>query len=566
MKVLSYGKSFFIGDTPIKLYAGPHDVRILGGHAEFSPKYDFLHDPVHDSIEDILDKRLGGWMPDLILCWFPEDYPPPIGIEDSPVPTLATASDWNLHYPKLVTNLARYDAVLSDRTGADILKTNWLHPTHPFPLYSPCTPHHHPYPEEKDIDVVFVGGFNHFVRPERAHFLERLARLSNQYRIVIATGHEGERYGRLLSRARIVFNHGVRGEANLRLFETLACGSLAFIEEGNQGATRWFEDGRDLVMFNADNFEEKIHYYLAHPDEADAIAARGLARAPEFAGENRLTELIEYGAAHLSSGRRFHELSPVEQDFQTLLMLRFSSLRACQAREKDLMQRLVQEHPDDPRAWAGMGFYIINPLLAIGNTDTRKGVAMRAFTQASELAPDSAPRALSAAWTCQWYEMAEEETRYLYTALDASGLDGAEEIAGDYIGAFWLRWRMALAKKKATLSMLHAQAHVRLATLEGQQGKHAEAESHVVQAAELDPLNYDGTRTMAEAQWASGRRDEAIHTLQCNMTRNPFTLDYRIRLCEMLLHAGRVEQSDRLTAETQRLFKACSLGPDYTEQ
>ena len=564
MNVLSYGKPFFVGQTPLDLYGGPHEVRSLGGHPELPGDCDYMHDAAHDSMADILE-RMQPWRPDLMLCWFPEDFPPPIGIEDAPVPTLATASDWNLHYAKLATNLARYDVVLSDVPGVDILDSEWVSPEHPFPLYSPCTSIHHPYPVEKELDVVFVGGFNHFVRPERAHFLERLAKLSDRYRIVIATGYEGEAYGRMLSSARIVFNHGVRGEVNLRVFETLACGSVAFLEEGNAGAARWFENGRDIVLYNAGNFEERLAYCLEHPEETEAIAARGGARAAEFAGENRLTELIDYAAAHPSSGRRFRELPSLEQDYQTLAMLQFSFLAACQAREKRLMRRLVVEHPEDPRAWTAMGTYMMNPHLKVNDEFRQAELFVKAFLKALELDPASAPRAINAAWACRLCRFEDEEVRCLEAALDAYSLDGASAVVGDYSCRFWLRWRMALAKKTASLAMLHAEAHLRLAAVDGRHGRHSAAEAHVAQAAELDPDNLNGVELLAEAKWATGRQTEAAQTLLRYLPQHPFKLNYRTRLCEMLLRLGRVEESDVLTKETERVFKSCVVGPDAPE-
>ena len=561
MNVLSYGKPFFIGYAPLELYRGPHDVRTLGGHPERPYEFDYVFDPARDSITDILG-RMHDWRPDLIICWIPEDYPPPMSIEDAPVPTVATVSDWNLHYRKLEKNLARYDVVLCDTPGVEVLRSEWVQPEPFFPLYSIDSRHHHPYPGEKDLDVVFVGGFNHLVRPERAHFLERLAKMPAHYRICIATGYKDEAYGRLLSRARIVFNHGVRGEINCRVLETMACGSLAVLEEANAGARRWFEDGRDIVLFNGDNFEERIQYYLEHPDKGETIAARGHARAHEFAGENRLDELIEFAAGHRGSGRRFHELPPLEQDYETLAMLGYSFLSGCRAREKRLVERLLEEHPDDPRAWTALGICLFNSHLNTPDENQRAALRLRAFCEAHRLDPHSAPRALSAAYIYRLHRMEQEETDCLGGVLDGGTLDGAGDVIGDYSCRFWLRWRLAYAKKTACIEMLQAEAHLRLAAIEARHGRHASAEAHIVNAADLDPDNLNGVAILAEAQWATGRQEEAVETFEANLPDHPFRPEYRLRLCEMLEALGRLEEAKTLAGETDLILSRCEIGPD----
>jgi hypothetical protein len=161
MNVLTHGTPFFCSYAPIELYEGPHDIRTVGNFAGAQYRYDPLTETAHDVVGRIRRE----WAPDLLLCWMPEIHPPPPGIEESPIPTVALVSDWNVFYPILNINLSRYDVVLCDTPGTVALESDQVSPTHLFPLYSQITPIHRPYGQPKDIDVVFVGNLNHASHP-----------------------------------------------------------------------------------------------------------------------------------------------------------------------------------------------------------------------------------------------------------------------------------------------------------------------------------------------------------------------------------------------------------------
>lgn len=80
MRVLCMRKRFFCDIFPIPLYRGPHAIRIL----DTESSCDFHFDPEHDSAEETLTRIARSWTPELLLCWMPEAYPPPMGIEPPP--------------------------------------------------------------------------------------------------------------------------------------------------------------------------------------------------------------------------------------------------------------------------------------------------------------------------------------------------------------------------------------------------------------------------------------------------------------------------------------------------
>lgn len=549
MRVLCHGIPFCCNNTPLVRYRGPHEIRSLG----FSPDVWYRYDPANETIRDIVNRISGEWKPDLILCWVPGIHPPPLGIEASPIPTVALVSDWNIFYPVLAVNLARYDLVLCDKPGVAALKSELVSPQHLFPLYSQITTIHNPYPVEKDIDILFAGNLSRAAHPERTRYLHRLAQLSDRYRVVITAGVYRQEYARLLSRARIVFNHSIRGELNLRVFETMACGSLAFLEEDNQEVRDWFEDRRDIVLYNEVNFEEHIEYFLEHQKEAERIAAQGHARAPEFAGENRFTELIDWAARQPSSGRRFAALPAQEQDYQTVLMYSASRWSEHRPLAERCLFRPARTFPDDPRVWTAVGQYVLGRTDEGESDSDRKERSIKAFVQAHRLDPGSAPYALNAASIHRHWGEEEGEAHYLQAVLNADSLAGAKLVVGSHENPFWVRWQRAVAEKKASLAMVKAEARIRLATMLAQHGQLDLAEDHLAKAASLDPQNVGGPTLWAEVRWVAGKNVEAVDILVRHLPDMPFDIDVRHRLAQMLENVGYLEEAKAVIRQTRLL-------------
>jgi len=553
MNVLCHGVPFCSIESTLPLYAGPHDVRTLGRDAGNR----YTYDPRKETWNEVLARIRREWAPDMALCWTPELNPPPLGIEDSPIRTVALVSDWNIFYPTLRVNLARYDLALCDKPGVDIFASEWVAPQHVMPLYSHVSAIHRIVPCDKDVDVAFAGNLNHAAHPRRGRFLQRLAKLSDRYRIVIGKNILGEDYVRLFNRARIVFNHSIRGELNLRVFETMACGALAFLEDDNAEVGDWFKDGRDIVLYNESNFEERIAYYLEHTDEASAIAARSHARASEFAAENRLTALIDWVAAQPLRERRFKLLDQAEQDYQNVLMHGYSFWPLCQEVEERLLARAVQSLPEDPRVWTALGRHFLNPYHPARNEPQTQERFLKAFLHAFRLAPGAVAGALNLATLYRMLGHEDREAHYLQLALEAKSSDGIDMVSGNHLCPFWQRLQRAVATKSATVAMLHAEAHIRLAAIAAKLGALELAESHLLEAKALDAANNNGVRLLAEVLWARGDRDDAIAILRDALELLPFDYPLRGRLAEFLREQGRADEADRLDAETDRLRAAC---------
>lgn len=173
-------------------------------------------------------------------------------------------------------------------------------------------------PVEKDIDVSFVGGISrhhgkavpilgYMARNTPMEFFgygaESLPRDS-----AIRARHHGEVWGldmyRALARSRITLNRHInvaeRYANNMRLYEATGVGALLLTDrKDNLGDL--FEIGKEVVAYSsAEEAAELIRYYLAHPDEAQAIARAGQARTlREHTYRHRMEELVPILQRHL---------------------------------------------------------------------------------------------------------------------------------------------------------------------------------------------------------------------------------------------------------------------------
>jgi spore maturation protein CgeB len=171
---------------------------------------------------------------------------------------------------------------------------------------------------EKEIDASFVGGISRH-HGKALPMLEYLARStpieffgygagSLTRSSPILARHHGEVWGldmyRALASSRLALNRHINvaenNANNMRLYEATGVGTL-LITDRKDNLGELFEVGKEVVVYSRpEEAAELINYYIAHPDEARAIALAGQARTlREHTYAQRMQELVPILERHL---------------------------------------------------------------------------------------------------------------------------------------------------------------------------------------------------------------------------------------------------------------------------
>lgn len=235
-----------------------------------------------------------GWEPDIVLFHTPFYYKIPIGIEESPWPTVAVLDDWFGGVDFMPDVLGWFDHIVTDRYSMKLLQERGIenysywasfgHDDSRFRLLDPVP--------ERDIDISFVGNLNGNIQYERFAWLRRCAEVPFAVNSQIGTGIFGDDYVEVLNRSKIGFNRSIKGEMNLRCFEVPACGALLFIEEENEEIREFLEPGKECILYNDSNLESLLEYYLSHDTERETIAAAGQKRIVQTTFRDNYRDLI----------------------------------------------------------------------------------------------------------------------------------------------------------------------------------------------------------------------------------------------------------------------------------
>jgi spore maturation protein CgeB len=113
----------------------------------------------------------------------------------------------------------------------------------------------------------------------------------------------GSQYVKAIRAARIslgIMSGKVEGvsqgdETTTRSFEIPACGGF-MLHERTPELLEIYEEGHQVACFSSvEELASKINYYLAHPQERDAIARAGHARCvPAYSYDSRVKEILDY--------------------------------------------------------------------------------------------------------------------------------------------------------------------------------------------------------------------------------------------------------------------------------
>jgi hypothetical protein len=201
----------------------------------------------------------------------------PRGLERLSCPTAWYAIDTHNDYAKHVAIAQLFDATFVahkqfvsplDHDGAR--RAKWLPPAFPSE-YLP------PQPQERTIDLAFVGSVDRRIYPARATLL---AELTSMAKTSAVGPTDPEEMLRRYVRAKVVFNSSVKGDLNMRYFEAMGSGAVLLTDfsKGN-GIEDLFEPERHFVpYFDERDLFAKFEGLLRDDDRRASIgdAARRL--------------------------------------------------------------------------------------------------------------------------------------------------------------------------------------------------------------------------------------------------------------------------------------------------
>jgi spore maturation protein CgeB len=324
-----------------------------------------------DTFQDITARLPAGWEPDIVLFWSPEYNTIPLNIEKAECTTIAIVGDWNLGFSALKENLKRFDWIMTDKAGVEVFKNTGYQNINYWPMFSFNPVLHKILPDnEKIYDIVFAGNFNHMIHSERARWLYRVSNLAKRYKVKLVSGIYGEEYTKTLNQAKIVFNHSVRQEMNMRAYEVPACGSLLFIEDSNLEISDFLSDKKECILYNSENFEHLIDYYLENDSAREKITVAGNKRIQLETHQAHLQKLIgiieEKNLKEIKNVRReFSSLSHVSQLYQASL----SAIQGITSGSMQLAGKIItkglDKKPENPDLWNALIVLYANTALLL---------------------------------------------------------------------------------------------------------------------------------------------------------------------------------------------------------
>lgn len=231
--------------------------------------------------------------PDLIVYMDSIERVIPAGLEDSPCPLVAFFVDstinsfWQHPFAQI------FDLVLTDqKPDAEILQQNGVN-AHWFPLAAD-TEIYKPSNQHKKYDISFVGSRNPSTRTKRENILSLL---ENHFDINIFSGDpflSPLETASVYNQSHIVLNENLFPSVNLRLFETMACGTVVLTEENDIGLRDLFIDQKHILTYNSDNLIEKTSEFLNKIFKLEQISQRSAQLiAEKHSMEKRATQLME---------------------------------------------------------------------------------------------------------------------------------------------------------------------------------------------------------------------------------------------------------------------------------
>jgi tetratricopeptide (TPR) repeat protein len=543
----------------------------------FGPTTALPYDPTRDSLADVLARLPAGWQPDILILWQPHFYAMPAHWEQLGIPTFAVLVDWQL-LGLLEGNLDwlnAFDGIFLDRRGVDFLKSQGFENVWQFVPSSFDPAIQQPDPAApKRYDLSFAGTFRHPIHHRRSQWLYRFARLAERYRIGFFRWTFGpEAYTRLIQQSKIAFNYSYRGELNIRTFETLATGTLLFLEEGNVDAAGFFEDGVHYVSYNAANYQERLEYYLTHDAERQQIAEAGRQQVQRHTNAAHLEWLIRQVRLWRDKPRTVSRAawSPRQRGLMQFADF-YAPLTAERAQAIYAAWDREARAAGDDLAWLEAALAATDYRLNETRPPAEKSfeTAARHLTRAIQLAPGRAGALLSLGNLMYSYGELGLAADILQQAIGLLQIAPRQATAvfGPYIPysydhfmVSWLETNIRLLqvggdRLPAWAALLEARAQELLGRTYLQQQKWAPAQAALTRAAELCPENDEVHLLLAQVAEKNGAYATALAACRQSLDAQPIAPEVWLLTAQLLLKLGQVSDCQDCCHEWLTVMKA----------
>ena len=261
--------------------------------------------------------------PDILLISSPEYLPIPTDIASFSGLKILLITDWNLCLRFLPELCSLFDFCFTDWPGYRLLKHAGIPNIYFQPLFGHSPEHFRCLGKPRDLDLSFCGNLNAGLHGERNRLLVRVAKWAmdgpgRPRHAVHLRQAFNDAYVDVLNRSRLVFNYSIRGEANMRLYESMACGAVPLVEETNQEVSILFQEDKHYFRYRLGGLEERLDSLLADPEGLEKVSAAAREAVAGHTKSKQVQTLLE-SALRESPGRSIGDLRPSSLSHATLL-------------------------------------------------------------------------------------------------------------------------------------------------------------------------------------------------------------------------------------------------------
>ncbi len=551
----------------------PHEIIAIGSNYHHSSRLNS-----NLNFKCLKDDLPSDWWPDIYIHWSPEYNPVPVGIEELQCFKVVVVGDWYLAGQILSHIESEFDLCFASEAGCINLRKLGIEPVEHALLWAYNPSLHQRIPEMvRDLDISFAGNFNHDVQITRERWLARIARLSSRYRVRVDTGVYGEGYNRLLNRSKIAFNRSITGELNMRSYEAAACGALLFIEESNAEVTQVLSPGDECILYNENNFEDLVDYYLSHEEERQRIADAGYRKIQGHTYAQHLADIVSIAEKYMQMDRKPRKFVdiPVGVRHTNLAMQWALGQNTTTAdRASQLLEKAARLRPHDFRVWLALAHQRVskwqdNPKSASASVWLTE--ARNSALKALRLYPESVNGRCALAYLASLSEdliAAESELIAALYLMDNPDFH-LDQLSGPLIDRkfdeFNTKWEMlnaSLPKSDPDFlpkakSLFRWRILTDLYDVAWKQKRFSKALSFAREAVGLEPTSGKSHYMLARAQRALGLSDKAVSSYRKALEFIPLHPEVWIETINLLFTLGRHAECLAAWDELVKIINGC---------